>query len=265
MPERSEVDALYVQPPEQFIAARAALVKQMRANGERAEAQTIAKLKRPPPAAWALNRAARTAPDLIADLLAAGATLRQATIDAMSGEASGLRGAEAGERAAVDAILSWVAGDVGSLTEVQRRRMVATLRAAVLDEGVAASLRNGTLDSDHEAPPFGFEPGPDTAAAIKKGTSKRVDPDRAAAAREQARQAEIGRLQADADRLARQAERLDRNAVDAELRAGDLRREAQEAMAASALAAEKLASARASGPSGPSRRPGPSGPSRRSG
>jgi hypothetical protein len=257
VPEPSEVDALYVQPPDQFIAARAALVKQMRANGERVEAQRIAKLRRPSAAAWALNQVARTAPGLITDLLAAGATLRRATIDAMSGEASGLRGAEAGERAAVDAILSWVAGDTGPPSEVQRRRMVETLRAAVLDEGVAASLGTGTLDSDHEAPPFGFEPVPDTAPTVKQGTRTRVPADQAAAAREQARQAareqarqaEIARLQADADRLAQQAERLDRDAADAELRARDLRAKAKDAMAASARAGEKLASARDAGTS----------------
>lgn len=250
MRERSDADGLYLLPPDEFIAARTALAKRLRAGGDRAEAQRVIKLRRPSVSAWALNQVARTDPSLIVDLLDTGATLRQAMADAMAGDASGLRRAEARERAAVDAILSRAAADGGLLPEPHRRRMVATLRAAVLDQGVATSLRNATLDSDHEAPPFEFGAGPEAAATVKKRLPKPSRPDDAAAARERARQAEIARLRAEADRLARQAERLDRDAVAAERRAGDLRAKARDAADAADAAGEKLALAQASGPPG---------------
>ena len=49
------VEALYALPPEQFVAARIALAKEIRARGDRVEASRVAKLRRPPdygPKAW---------------------------------------------------------------------------------------------------------------------------------------------------------------------------------------------------------------------
>jgi len=255
--EHSDADGLYALPPEDFIAARTALVKQFKANGESAEAQRVAKLRRPTESAWALNRVAGTVPTLVTDLLRAGATLRTAMNSAMSGEASDLRAAEAEERAAVEAILSHAGGEGRSLTEIHRRRMAATLRAAVLDDDVARSLRNGTLDSDHEAPAFGFGLGPPPDESIHERSGKRPRADHPAHARDrdikraqslesdQAIKRDLERLQLEADRLAQRARRLDTDAGDAERRASDLRARAAEAAAAAARASTKLASARA--------------------
>jgi len=237
---------LYALPPEQFVAARSALVKDIRARGDRAEATRVAQLRRPPASAWALNQVARTDPRLINALLEAGGKLRAAMRDAMAGDASSLRTAETAERATVEAILRAAAAQLDghghSLTDLHRLRMTATLRAAVLDEGVATSLQNGTLDSDHDAPPFGFGAAPEVAARNTRATDgNRVHPDPAMIARERARRAERGRMEAEAERLRRRAERLEEDAVDAERQAAELRAKAADAAGAAAAMMAKLA------------------------
>ena len=49
------VDDLFVVPPEEFVAARNALAKQLRAGGERERAAEVAALRRPSVPDWALN------------------------------------------------------------------------------------------------------------------------------------------------------------------------------------------------------------------
>jgi hypothetical protein len=60
------VDPLYAGPPEEFVAARDALAKRLRADGDRATAAEVAKLRRPTATAAALNQVARTVPDVLA-------------------------------------------------------------------------------------------------------------------------------------------------------------------------------------------------------
>jgi hypothetical protein len=246
MIEAAGVEALYALPPEQFIAARGALAKEIRAGGDRAEAARVAKLRRPPVSAWALNQVAKADPRLVKELLDAGGVLRTAMSDAMAGDASSLRTAETAERETVEAIVGAAAahldGQGRSLGDLHRQRMTATLRAAVLDEEVAASLRRGTLDSDHDAPPFGFGAVPEVASRNTSATDgHRVRPDPASMARERARRAERGRMEAEAERLRRRAERLEEDAVDAERRAAELRAKAAQAAAAAAAVMAKLA------------------------
>ena len=61
-------DSLYETPPAEFVKARNALVKSLKAQGDRAEAERISKLARPTASVWASNRIARHAADLVARL-----------------------------------------------------------------------------------------------------------------------------------------------------------------------------------------------------
>jgi hypothetical protein len=215
------VSELYSVDPEEFVAARNALVKTLKAEGDKAEAARVAKLRRPSVPAWALNQVARADPALVEKLLEEGARLRQAMTEAVSGDASKLRDSDAVERAAADEILvraTDVIAASGKSAEVHRQRMSTTLRAAVLDESVAAALRSGCLDSDYDAPAFGFDSLPVTDI-----------PPRPDARVEREREAKIARLQEEADRLTRKAERLDSDASNAERRARELRAEATRA------------------------------------
>ena len=96
--------ALYQLPLEQFVATRDQLARRLRAAGDRATARQVAGLRRPPVSAWAANQLAHAAPNAVAELLEAGAALRQAQQDALAGQpgaARQLRTATAHLRAAI--------------------------------------------------------------------------------------------------------------------------------------------------------------------
>lgn len=226
----SEADELYGLSPAEFTAARDALVKRLRADGRREDAEVVAKRRRPPATAWALDQVARHQPALIDDVLAAGARLRRAMERTAGGDASGLRDAQAAERAAIDAAIDAAAGHLRDgghpASPVQRSRMAATLRAAVLDDGVAAELRAGTLERDHDQPGFGLEAAVTATAAGGAARRDRPDP---AAVRQAARQRAT--RQAEVDKLTRRAHQLAAVAEDAEGRAAEARARADQAAA----------------------------------
>jgi hypothetical protein len=56
------LDELYREHPESFVAGRDRLAKDLRAAGERDEADRVGKLRRPTVAAWLINRAALSSP-----------------------------------------------------------------------------------------------------------------------------------------------------------------------------------------------------------
>src|SRR4051794_33762768 len=55
MADDPEVDSLLTVPPDEFVAARNALAKSLRAAGRKQEAAAVAALRRPTAVDWALN------------------------------------------------------------------------------------------------------------------------------------------------------------------------------------------------------------------
>ena len=246
------VSELYRVDPDDFVAARNRLAKELKAGGRKDEAAEVAGLRRPPPSAWALNQVAVDRPELVDAVLEAGAALRGAMGDALGGDASGVREAQAAERRAVDAAVAAAANVLSSAgkaaTDAHKRRIAASLRAAVVDEEVADLVRRGNLDTDRDAPGFGLEGSSVAAApaAARRATTPAAEraalpPDRppeddlAADARAEA--ADRRRIAAEADEAEDRARRLDREAADAERRAAQL----AQASAAAAAEAEKAA------------------------
>lgn len=78
MAEVRGADDPYGLPLEEFVPARKALARQFRSDGDQETARRVEKLRRPSVAAWALNQAARRHPDLVTDLLGAGADTARA-------------------------------------------------------------------------------------------------------------------------------------------------------------------------------------------
>jgi hypothetical protein len=259
---------LYAIDPRQFVAARDALAKRLKADGQSDEANRVAKRRRPPPTAWALNQVARNQPELVAGVLESGARLRSAMEQAVAGDASGLRAAQTEHRPAIDAAVAAAANylsDAGlPAADTARQRMTATLGAAVVDDAAAAELREGTLDVDRAAPGFGLDamsvparPAPATrkaapatpaAPTAPAGPSKRdagADgrPGQAGkpeqqAAKERLRQAKARYAQLDgkaqrlsrlADRRRGEADKAERDAVAARKAADQARSDAAEA------------------------------------
>jgi hypothetical protein len=83
--------ALYQLPLAQFVPTRDQLARRLRAAGDRASARQVAGLRRPPVSAWAANQLAHAAPNAVAELLEAGAALRQAQQDALAGQPGAAR------------------------------------------------------------------------------------------------------------------------------------------------------------------------------
>jgi hypothetical protein len=188
--------ALYQLPLEQFVATRDQLARRLRAAGDRATARQVAGLRRPPVSAWAANQLAHAAPNAVAELLEAGAALRQAQQDALAGQpgaARQLRTATAHLRAAVTRLSSRAetllvrAGHAAS--DATLARLAATLQAAATgDEATRAALAQGRLPGDLDPAGFGLDLAP---APAEPAASANVVPaapvDQADARRERAR------------------------------------------------------------------------------
>ena len=259
----TDVDELFAVRPEEFVEARTALAKQLRAEGRKDEAATVAKLRRPSVGAWALNQVARSSPDVVEAAIAAGAELRSASEAAVAGDPGRLRAATTAERAAANAVVKAAAKHLGTRADALAPALLATIRVAALDDDVADELRRGVLVSDQEQPGFGFGLEGEVAVAPKStpkpkarsaspaakklatagATAKQAKADREAAEREKAdrvaareaeriRKKELVARQRDADRKAREAKRLAKEADAAEAEAREARVVADRAQAA---------------------------------
>ncbi|MGN6694219.1 MAG: hypothetical protein ACTHN0_08580 [Aquihabitans sp.] len=175
-----DVIDLYRIDPGEFVEARAALVKQLRADKRADEARAVVKLRKPTVPAWALDQVAAEQPELIAAALAAGEALEAATNETLEGDASNLRSATDAERKASGAVIDAAGAHLPSLTADHRERMAASLRAAISDHDVRAQLVAGLLAADHEPPAMGFAagsaPGSDDDAAPPKPTKRAPGP-----------------------------------------------------------------------------------------
>ena len=250
VPETPLGDELFACPPSQFVQARNALVRRLRASGDREAAEEVTRLRRPTPSVWALNQVARQQSALVDALGEAGDRLRAATEDALAGDSSTLRPAQDAARAAVDVVVeaaeALLVGVGDPANAVTHQRMVDTLRATSTElagrraaAGGPADRRSGlgrsrprrllrVAPADRRAPP---------AADRRRAAGKGLRGDQSGrASRDQtdrAGEGPMGRL----DGAARVAEA---DATSLEHEARQARRQADRA-AASATTAEQLA------------------------
>lgn len=228
----SSADALRAVPPRDFVGARNALAAQLAKRGKAAEARQVARLRRPSPVVWALNRAAAARRRELGTLGAAVDRLRRAQL----GEGD-VRAAVERYRTAFEPLVrgaNQVLREAGvGVPAALDRRIRSTLLAAVTDRGLRADLEAGRLADEHEDPGFAvLARGPIPAAFLRdRPRPKRSAPpaeavptppaDAAKArrlAREQAREAAR-----DERSRARQAQRAERAAQAAERRAAAMR------------------------------------------
>jgi hypothetical protein len=144
-------DELYGVPLEEFIAERTALVKAVRASGDRDEAARIKKLPKPSVAAWTVNQLVRTQRRAIDSLFSAGDALGAAQSELLAGrgDANALRAAGRRERDARERLTRIALGLLGrdghEPTPATLERVSETLHAAALDPDARAQLRDGCL------------------------------------------------------------------------------------------------------------------------
>ena len=230
-PEVTEPADLYILPLDRFTPARDLLARWLRSRDRADEADTVGKLRKPSVAAWALNRASRSHPQLITGLLESHRLLREAdSIEAM-GSASEAR------RQSVSALVEAAVGelrDEGRPDSPQTRdRITSTLLAVATDPEGEAQLEAGCLVRELE--PSGSGWGGMGLTPIP------VDPrQKALAAAEQAR-AHADRLKKEMAEAERQLERAER-AVEEARRRVDAARAASEEASTHATEAEQAAS-----------------------
>jgi hypothetical protein len=262
---------LYGLPLEEFTPARDALAKELKGAGRKDEATEVKSLRKPSLAAWALNRAARDHPDAVEQLRAAGADLRAAQEEALSGDAGRLR--EAGRALAdeIDRVATLAAdalrGAGRPATPAQQEKLAATLRTAAIDEAAGDVLARGVLVDDLDATGFtllasgsgvlspssarssptapadGRAKGAATLPGAERPTKKPKANKEAVEAVDAARR-ELRRADAEADQATTRARRKAERAEAAAKRAAEAQREADGARSAAEDAAGEAEAAR---------------------
>jgi hypothetical protein len=218
-----ELDRLYALEPATFVAARDALVRELRDSGRREEAAEVKSLRKPTVSAWAINQLTRQERRQVDLLLDAGHRLREAQQGLLAGQdPSGLAEARRTERDALASLRKAARGilaEAGRESETTLNRITETLQSAAVSSEGRELLARGRLTGDLEA--TGFEllaPLAEGAPRKQEHAGKRKPPVRsreAKAGREQARKRlEEARLQV---REARATER----AAEKELRAAE--------------------------------------------
>ena len=153
------VEELYGLDPNDFVAARNDLVKRLKKEGDKALAVEVAKLKRPTPAAWAVNQLVRRHRDELEELVRLGEVLRDAQDRALAGDEPGdLRQAGRARRDALARLVDRadrLLVERGGAAGAHAGEVAATLEAASLDADAGAEVLAGRLATEL-APPSGF-------------------------------------------------------------------------------------------------------------
>jgi hypothetical protein len=215
-------DDLYSLPLEQFIAARDRLTARLAAEGQTDRAATVAKLRKPSVAAWALNRAARNRPDAVERLVTSHHRLRAASSTELLHEASEERRQAVAELEAV--ALAELTADGRPTSGAIKDRIASTLLAVATDPQGEEDLAAGRLVREIELSGAGWG---DIGLAPLPAEDPAV---RAKVAAERAR-ARADRLRTEAESAEQQVELAQRALIEAKRRAKEAKARAEEAAA----------------------------------
>ncbi|MGE5244373.1 MAG: hypothetical protein ACM3SQ_09115 [Betaproteobacteria bacterium] len=205
-----QIDELYQQPLDQFVAARNALAKTL----DRADAARVRRLDKPTVVPWAVNQVYWRARPVYERLLEAGDRLRRAQVAALEGRRADVRGAaEAHRRAIADAAreaeaVSATAGAHPSPDALSRTLEALSLGPAPSPPGrLTQALQPAGFEALAGIAPHGKAPsGPGVKSRSVAGPGTRVEqppPIDRDDARRAARAAEVARRSA--ERAARTA------------------------------------------------------------
>lgn len=239
-----ELDALFGVVPDEFTAARDGLVKRLRGAGERDAAKTVAGLRRPKLAAWAVNQLVRADPAAVKGLLEAGAVVRDQQRRLLSGvKAPRLRAASAARRAMIEELVARAGASLerqGVDPHAHLAQITATLEAASADEDAGHQVLAGRLSSPL-APPTGF--GDLSGLSLAVSDEDRADPEAGGPPEEAVDQSQDAREQqppAQGKQQQRRAQQAERRRVQQLAR----RRRAEEALQKAHAAADGAEAAR---------------------
>jgi len=155
----AEIAELYAQPFEGWTAARNALAARLRAEGRKADAETVKALRKPSLSAWAVNQLFQREGEGMAELLAAGQWARAAQGQAVAGRGAEIfREALKGARRQVEELRRRAArllaegGKPAGAAIVDR--VGTDLEALAFSPAAAAQGARGYLDTDLDPPGF---------------------------------------------------------------------------------------------------------------
>jgi hypothetical protein len=256
MKEVTDPHELYGLSLDEFIPARAALVKSLRTDGQRDEAEAVSKLRKPSVAAWTVNQLVRTQPREITSLFEAGDALEAAQAELLGkrGDAKSLQAALAREREAVSRLVERARGLLESEGQPPSQtildRVSQTLEAAALDGHARGVVEAGCLERELQhiglgAGGFSAQPAAPTQVKSTKAGGSQESSSRAMQKRRERERAEQMKTDRKAEQDARRiAERADRELSQAQQRrddAADALAEAEDQLAQARDRAERAA------------------------
>jgi len=194
---------LYAVPLAEFTAARNAHAKELRDSDAELSA-SVAALRKPSPAAWAVNALARERAEHLSDLFAIGAAMRSAQQE-LDSEALTRIGKQ--RRASVSNLVTEARSFAADRNQKLSASVVAeieqTLRAATVDEDAAVAVSSGRLIRSLDASGFEQVDLDEAVAAPDPGTRAAVLPtppvDIADARRRSQARKETARLESEAE------------------------------------------------------------------
>jgi hypothetical protein len=228
------IDELYGADLDAFVAERAKLVRQLKDEGAKDDAERLAKLRKPTVFAWTLNQLARRERRDVDLLLDAGHRLREAQADVLhGGDRVEFERAREIERDALRRLQRAAARLLGGSSSTLLPKISSTLRTAAVTEEGRELLARGRFVAPLEAEGFdalaGLAPaGPPTP---RRGKSTAETQREAKAALREAK-ARLRELEAAAREAEAHAERLQGEAAAARLEADAARAAADEARSA---------------------------------
>ena len=213
-----------------FVAGRDELAKDVRAAGDREEADRIKKLRRPSVAAWLINRTALTSAESLEEFAEASGRLEKAQTRALEGHEEAVdewRAAAAREREATGAVVEAAANlatDAGHPVKDRVLELIGqTLRAAAGDSELRDRVMRGRLEREQSATTLGT---PAIAPTRRRGSGSAKRRDAAAARRELQRlREELDDAVASEERLRESVERTTETLRFEKARLADAKRE----------------------------------------
>jgi hypothetical protein len=203
------LDALYRERPGAFVAGRDRLANDVRDAGDRDEANRIKALRRPSLAAWLINGAALSDPEVLEEFAEASRRLGEMQGRALQGRDDAMtewRDAAAREREASRAVVEaglGLARDAGEKVSPKALESAGeTLQAAAGDAELRDRVMHGRLEREVSAPTLGL-PAAVPARLADHGSSKRRRADLA--------RREVERLREELDDAAGREQRLREN------------------------------------------------------
>lgn len=139
MDVKAAMDELFATPPEDFVAARNALVKALKADEKPSHARVVAELRRPHRLVWAVNQLGLTQHPAVDDLL-------DAAEDVRGGGGGDMKAAMAAFREAVNAAATAAAARFDPARVSDRADIAQALLALVADEDALDQLAQGRLE-----------------------------------------------------------------------------------------------------------------------